>query len=241
MPNHPTTDTVGSIVATDFRAAAILERFGIDFCCGGRRSLAEACRAASADPAVVVRALEEELTHGPLPDGVTTQWSVEALIDHIVSRHHAYVRQAVPTIRRYLMKVIDAHGERHPELHRVYEHFVEIGTDLEQHLVKEEQVLFPYIRTLADNAKETCGAVLSPFGTIANPIRMMEREHRETAEGLRLIRSLTRNYTAPPDGCTTYALCVAELRRFEEDLHRHVHLENNVLFPKALELEGRDE
>ena len=105
-------------------------------------------------------------------------------------------------------------------------------------MIKEEQVLFPYVRDLAENAKQTCGAILSPFGTVANPIRMMEREHREVADALRMIKELTRGYKAPADGCTTYAVCMQELERFEQDLHRHVHLENNVLFPKALELEG---
>ena len=108
--------------------------------------------------------------------------------------------------------------------------------DLEQHLLKEEQVLFPYVRELATTTSST-GRFRSPFGTVENPIRMMEREHRKAADGLRIIRELTNGYAAPPDGCTTYAVCMAELDRFERDLHHHVHLENNLLFPRAVELE----
>lgn len=235
--------TIGEIVATDFRAAAIFERFGIDFCCGGRRSIADACRTATADPDAVIRALDAlppEGTH----DNAATAWPLDRLIDHIVSTHHAYVRTALPTIARYLAKLEEVYGSRHPELARIVAYFEQIRLELEQHLMKEEQVLFPYVRDLAASA-ETCGHAHSPFGTVENPIRMMEREHREAADGLRLIRELTRGYTAPSDGCTTYAACMGELARFERDLHRHVHLENNVLFPRAIELEaaicGRDQ
>ena len=236
MFERVTTMTVGEIVATDFRAAAVLERFGIDFCCGGRRDLGEACRTVSADPAEVVRALE---ALPPAADQQTdiTQWRLDRLIDHIVSTHHEYVRSSMPTIRQHLAKLVEVHGARHPELARVAACFDTVIRDLGQHLLKEEQVLFPYVRELAMTA---VGGrhVPSPFGTIENPIRMMEREHREAADELRIIRELTHGYVAPDDGCTTYAVCMAELHRFERDLHRHVHLENNVLFPKAVALEN---
>jgi len=227
--------TVGQIVATDFRAAAVFEQFGIDFCCGGRRLLTDACRTAAADPDAVIRALDALLPLTNNEDDVT-QWPLERLIEHIVSTHHTYVRSALPTIARYLAKLVEVHGARHPELGRVAAYFDQARGDLEQHLLKEEQVLFPYVRDLA-LATETCGGSRSPFGTVENPIRMMEREHREVADALRVIRELTNGYTAPADGCTTYEVCMAELARFERDLHRHVHLENNVLFPKAIELE----
>src|SRR5438067_613733 len=216
MSEQTAIETVGAIVAADFRAAAVFQRFGIDFCWSGRRSLTEACHTAAADPEEVMRALGE-LPIRPVSDADdVTHWSVDRLIDHIVATHHAYVRSAIPTIGRYLKKLSDVHGERHPELHRVAAYFDQIGADLEQHLVKEEQVLFPYVRELAENAKQTCGAILSPFGTVANPIRMMEREHRDVGDGLRIIRELTRGYTAPADGCTTYAVCMRQLDRFEQ-------------------------
>ena len=236
MNERLSTTTIGEIVAADFRAAAVFEEFGIDFCCGGRRPLDEACRTAAADPADVVRALD---ALPPLTDAVidVTEWPLDRLVDYIVSTHHAYVRSTMPTIRDYLAKLVDVHGARHPELVQVAAYFGTAIRDLQQHLLKEEQVLFPYIRELAST---TAGGrhVTSPFGSVENPIRMMEREHREAADELRIIRELTNGYVVPEDGCTTYAVCMAELDRFERDLHRHVHLENNVLFPKAVVLEN---
>jgi len=228
--------TVGEMVATDFRAAAVFEQFGIDFCCGGRRDLGDACRIATADPAEVLRALD---ALPAVTDDTTdvTQWGLDRLIDHIISVHHDYVRSSMPMIRQYLAKLVEVHGARHPELVRVAACFDTVIRDLGQHMLKEEQVLFPYVRELAMTA---AGGrhVPSPFGTVENPIRMMEREHREAADELRLIRELTNGYVAPDDGCTTYRVCMSELERFERDLHRHVHLENNVLFPKAVALES---
>jgi regulator of cell morphogenesis and NO signaling len=235
MNERLTTATVGDIVAGDFRAAGVFDRFGIDFCCGGRRLLADACRSAAADPSAVIGELDA-LRAAPGRDDDALVWPTSRLIDHIVSVHHAYVRSAVPTIARYLAKLHEVHGERHPELARVRMYFSQIAADLEQHMMKEEQVLFPYIQELAERGN-VCGRTPSPFGTVGNPIGMMEREHREAADGLRLIRELTNRYSAPADGCTTYTVCLAELERFERDLHRHVHLENNVLFPRAIELE----
>lgn len=238
MNERLATSMIGDIVATDFRAAAVFERFGIDFCCGGRRDLDEACRSAAVNPAEVVRALEALPS---VTDDATdvTQWRLDRLIDHIVSTHHEYVRTAMPAIQRHLARLVEVHGARHPELVRAAASFDTISRDLGQHMLKEEQVLFPYVRELAMTA---VGGrhYPSPFGTVENPIRMMEREHREAADELEIIRELTHGYVAPDDGCTTYEVCMAELQRFEHDLHRHVHLENNVLFPKAIALENGD-
>jgi regulator of cell morphogenesis and NO signaling len=225
--------TVGEIVGHDFRAAAVFEQYGVDFCCGGRRSLVEACRAAAVDPATVERALQALPPSEASADDVT-QWPIERLIVHIVTTHHAYIRSVLPLMGRYLAKLVEVHGPRHPELSRIAVTFDQMGNELLQHLMKEERVLFPYLRELAT---ATHGAPASPFGTVENPIRMMEREHRDAGDEMRLIRELTNGYTAPPDGCTTYRMCFAELAQFERDLHRHVHLENNLLFPKAVELE----
>jgi regulator of cell morphogenesis and NO signaling len=224
--------TVGEMVAADFRSARVFEQFGIDFCCGGRRSIAEACESAAVDPLAIACVLAE------LPpvtaDDDVTQWPVDRLIDRILTTHHAYIRSSLPTITRYLTKLVEVHGTRHPELARVATAFDRMGRDLLQHMMKEERVLFPYIRMLAAS-RNAPGP--SPFGTIENPIRMMEREHREAGEEMRLIRELTDGYAPPADGCTTYRVCLEELAAFERDLHRHVHLENNVLFPKSIDLE----
>lgn len=237
MNDRLTTSTVGDIVAADFRTAAVFERFGIDFCCGGRRSLGDACRTAAVDPSAVVEALDALPSGNGAQDDDVTGWPIDRLVDHIVATHHGYLRESLPTITKYLAKLHEVHGVRHPELARIGTYFGDMRRDLEQHMVKEEQVLFPYIRDLATRG-ETCGQMQSPFGTVENPIRMMEREHREAADDLRMIRELTRGYTVPDDGCTTYRVCMDELARFERDLHRHVHLENNVVFPKAVSLEN---
>jgi regulator of cell morphogenesis and NO signaling len=231
--------TVGAIVATDFRAAAIFEQYGIDFCCGGGRPVGDACRVAAVAPSEIEAAID---ALGPAAEGEAdvSRWPLGRLIDHIVSVHHGYVRSSMPTIRQYLARLVEVHGTRHPELVRVLSFFDTIVRDLSQHLVKEERVLFPFVRELETHVAAG-GLVCSPFGTVRNPIRMLQREHRDAAEELGAIRELTQGYAAPDDGCATYRVCMAELQRFERDLHRHVHLENNVLFPKAIALEGGDE
>jgi len=227
---------VGEIVARDFRTAGVFERFGIDFCCGGHQSVADACRAAAADPVDVERALSAMAPADNRADNDRTQWPAARLIDHILDIHHAYVRSALPTIAAHLAKLVDVHGSGHPELRRLAAIFGDVSRDLLQHMKKEECVLFPYIRELAAGREAPYS---SPFGTVENPIRMMRREHQQAGDELRLIRDLTNDYVAPADGCTTYRVTFAELAQFEQDLHRHVHLENNVLFPKAIELERR--
>ena len=230
------TATVGDIVAADFRAAAIFDRFSIDFCCGGRQSLDEACDRARVDRARVVDSLRALPAHAGAAENTST-WTVDALIDRIVGAHHAYVRESLPTIAQHLAKLVAVHGERHPELAAVGEAFDAVSRELTQHMMKEEQILFPYIRGLARFSSERRARTASPFGSVENPIRMMEQEHRDAAHGLETIRTLTRDYAVPGDGCRTYAVTLQELAEFEQDLHRHVHLENNVLFPRAVALE----
>jgi regulator of cell morphogenesis and NO signaling len=228
--------TVGELVAGDFRTATIFERFGIDFCCGGRRTITEACRDAAVDPIHVERELQALLPMSESDETDVTRWPVDRLIEHIVDAHHAYTRTALERIGRWLAKLVEVHGKRHPELASVASAWNTLGRDLLQHMMKEERILFPYIREIATAR----GMLLSsPFGTVENPIRMMQREHQDAGDDLRLIRELTNGYTTPADGCTTYRLCFDELAQFERDLHRHVHLEENVLFPKALDLERR--
>lgn len=226
------TRRIGTIVAADWRAAAVFERFGIDFCCGGSRSVADACHSVGVDLAEVEREVEQ-LSPGEAAEDVS-QWTVDRLVDHILQTHHAYVRSALPRIAGYLTKLTDVHGARHPELVQIGAGFDTLSGDFLQHMLKEEHVLFPYIRELA--GRTWLGP--SPFGTVENPIRMMEREHEDASRQVREIRRLADGYTPPPDGCTTYRVCFEELAQFERDLLRHVHLENNVLFPRAVDLEG---
>lgn len=163
---------------------------------------------------------------------------IPRLIDVIVSTHHAYVRSAMPSIARHLAALAELEGAQHPELERVADCFRDVAAELSHHMVKEEQVLFPYVRDLA-LAGDRAARTPSPFGTVANPIRMMEREHQEIAEAMTLIRELTRGYATPRGASAAHAVAMAELDEFERDLHRHVHLENDVLFPAAMRLEAR--
>lgn len=236
MNEHIVTQTIRELVAADFRTAAVLEHFGISFCCTGRRTLDEACQDAAADLTAVADALSTLPTMCDADDEAA-RCPVPRLIDYIISTHHAYLRSAMPDISRHLWKLARQHGPRRPELVHAARCFEQIIDELTRHMAKEELVLFPYMCDIAD-AGERGARIPSPFGTVANPIRMMEREHQGVADALKLIRELTHDYTAPEDGCATYAVAMAELQQFERDLERHVHLENDVLFPAALRIEG---
>jgi len=231
------TTTLGDIVSRDFRAGAIFDRYGLDYCCGGARTLAEGCQTRGVSVERVVsdlEALDPDTREKPDRNPV-------ALIDRIVSHHHTYVRAAIPAIQRHLAQVIAAHGARHPELPFVDARFLKLSTDLSLHMVKEERVLFPYVRALAEAVSQGTPPPPDMFGTVQNPIRMMEIEHQDAGEDVQTLRDLTHGYTPPADACTTYSMVLRELAAFEKDLHVHVHLENNVLFPKAVELEEKAE
>ena len=227
--------TVGEMVAADYRAAAVFERFDIDFCCGGGRLLVDACRQAAVSPDAVEQALQSLLALDTCEGADVAGWPIDKLADHIVATHHEYVRSALPTITRWLSRIRAVHGANHPELLSASASFERLSIELSQHMLKEELVLFPYIRELASTRPGHMKP--SPFGTVQNPIRMMEREHQEVDDEILRMRELTNGYSLPADGCSTYRVCLAELAQFESDLRRHVHLENDVLFPKAVEAE----
>lgn len=229
--------SLGDIVRQDARAAGVLERFGLDYCCDGRQTLGKAATARQVPIAPVVEALEA-LGAPANAVGPDAEWDqLDALTHHIAERHHRYVRETTPTIRAWLEKLTARHGTRHPELARVRETFDALANDLEAHMSKEENILFPFINDLADARRAGGRLPASPFGTVLHPVRVMEADHRAAADLLGRLRTLTGNFALPDDACTTYRLCYAELERFESDLHWHVHLENNVLFPRALDLE----
>ena len=226
--------TIGDIVSSNYQAAAVFERYSLDFCCGGRVSLAEACRQQHVDMRAVVDELERlgETTAETAPDDPAE------LVAHIIDRHHAYVRRAIPVVTDHLAKVVAVHGGRHPELAAVAAHFDIVTHELMLHMMKEEQVLFPYICALADAEQSGTPPPSAMFGTVQNPIRMMEIEHEHAGKELAAIRELSSGFTPPEDACTTFRVVYDELRTFEQDLHRHVHLENNVLFPRSVRLEA---
>lgn len=228
--------TLGDIVAADYRAAAVFDSFGLDYCCGGKRTVEESCRVKGLDAGGVVAALDAIAADGSPAPKSDDQWQADELADHIVRRHHAYVREALPAISSHLEKLVQVHGGRHPELARVAEHFGQIGRELQMHMFKEEQVLFPFIRGLAA-AKTGAPPPPNMFGSVQNPIRMMEAEHQSAGNELFVIRELTGDYRVPDDGCATYRITFQELAAFDDDLRLHIHLENNVLFPMAVRLE----
>jgi regulator of cell morphogenesis and NO signaling len=229
--------TVGDIVAGDFRSAAVFHEFGIDFCCGGKRVLEDVCRERQIDPDVVLDAISRACS-APSSAPHFDEWAPETLIAFIVDKHHGYVRRALPSLTANTQKLANAHGKRHPELPEVARLTQAVAVEMLSHMAKEECVLFPYIAEIADAVREHRPIPEPPFGTIENPIRMMEHEHESTGAAIARIRELTSGYQVPPDGCTTYRVALQQLAEFERDLHAHVHLENNILFPRAKALAG---
>jgi regulator of cell morphogenesis and NO signaling len=232
--------TVGGMVREDQRMAEIFERHAIDFCCNGGRTLEAACREKGLDPGAIMSEMRQ-LTESSRDDSSRpTEWDLDVLVDHIVNTHHTYVRHKAPLILAHLEKVVSAHGGNHPELAEILARFRAVVEDLGQHMRKEELVLFPHIKSLA--MAERIGVPLAsspPFRTIRNPVQMMEVEHQSAGDAFAFVRSVSNGYLPPDDACTTYVLTYSELKEFEADLHRHVHLENAVLFPRAIELEPR--
>lgn len=225
--------TLADIVKNDFRSAAILSKYRLDFCCKGGRSLKDACEARGIDPNEVLSLIEKVCLPSVVEENFNNQ-GLEDLTQHIVEKHHAFIRRTAPVITAHLHKVARVHGEHHPEVVSVAHLFEKIKTDLEDHLIKEELVLFPYIRSLASNGAPPHHY---PFNSIAMPVRNMMTEHEMAGDDMEEIRQLTGNYVPPEDACTTYRIAYKELQEFEADLHKHVHLENNILFPRAVELE----
>ena len=230
--------TIRDIVADDFRAAAVFQQFGIDFCCNGNRTVEDACRTGAASAEDVLRSLGEATIGQPAGTPRFNAWDLATLVAFIVANHHVYVRQAMPPLLTHTEKLARVHGARHPEVLEVARLFAGIADEMTSHMEKEEHILFPYILELAAAARTHAAAPSAPFGTVRNPIRMMEAEHESAGTAMARIHELTSGYSVPADGCATYEVCLRELEAFEADLHQHVHLENNILFPKAARLEA---
>ena len=235
-----TTQTVREIAVELPGATRIFEKLGIDYCCGGSKPLSEACLAAEVSPETVV-ALLEDAGKGA-PDSIAPQdWSTAPLADlaaYIVTTHHSFTREELTRLSALLAKVCSVHGGNHPELRRIHTIFHELKEELTGHLFKEEQILFPYIENL-EAAVGRGESVPTPFfGTVRKPVRMMMQEHDDAGQALRGLREASSNYQVPADGCISYRTLYQALEDFEKDLHQHIHLENNILFPRAAELEA---
>ncbi len=229
-------DMIGELVAKDYRAATVFKKNGIDFCCQGNRSISDACNESGIDAEQLVSNLKEAFTQNNNSATDYSSWPLDLLADYIEKKHHRYVETKTQEILPFLEKIIRVHGGRHPELEQVGVLFKESAGELAQHMKKEELILFPYIRKMVQ-AEMNKTNVNASFGSVKNPIAAMMHEHDTEGERFRTIASLTHNYTPPEDGCNTYRVTLAMLKEFEDDLHLHIHLENNILFPKSITFE----
>lgn len=229
-------DQIGSMVAADFRTASVFKKFGIDFCCKGGRTIEEACAPKNIDVEKIYDELESIPQNGNGNIDFTS-WPLDLLADYVEKTHHRYVREKSPILQSFLEKLCKVHGDRHPELFEIKALFDESVQDLGDHMMKEDTILFPFVRELM-KAKTSNIAFEAPnFGTVENPINMMMHEHTAEGERFEKISALSNGYTPPSDGCNTYKVAFQMLEEFENDLHTHIHLENNILFPKTVKLE----
>jgi regulator of cell morphogenesis and NO signaling len=235
------TKTVGEIAAEAPSTTREFEKLGIDYCCGGSRTLGEACASANISVDEALSRLEKSLS-STTKSGDGTDWQNRLLADliaHITSTHHAFVRDESPRIEALAAKVVGVHGKNHPELSQVQAIFSALAEELRVHLMKEEQILFPYVLLMEESTLAGEPAPPAIFGTVMNPVRMMMSEHDGAGEALRSLRSVTEDYTVPEDACISYRTLYQALQGFESDMHQHIHLENNILFPRAGSMEAR--
>ena len=230
-------NTLAQIVSMKPATAAVFESHDLDYCCRGKQTLKEACGDNAVKLQTIEQELEEILFFNPNKSGHHfTDMPLDELVDYIIQKHHRYVKEFIPGIRAHLSKVNSKHGIRHPELNEIKTLFDQIADEMIMHMSKEEHILFPRIKEVSKCAKEKMLNRLHDRQFIAGPVRAMESEHENAGSILHQIRTLTHNYTPPQDACMTFQVVYHELKEFETDLHQHVHLENNILFPKAIEL-----
>ncbi len=234
-----TAKTVRELAAEFPNETRVFEKLGIDYCCGGNRSLQEACAAANLSADDILDSLEmaEQVSRAGQKE---RNWQVEPLADviaHINSTHHKYTRQEIARLGPLFDKVCSVHGKNHPELPQVQASFQGLGQELTMHMMKEERVLFPYIIRMEESVTQKEPVLPPPFGSVQNPVSMMMQEHDSAGKALRAMRQASAGYTPPGDACISYQTLYKALADFETDLHQHIHLENNILFPRAIEME----
>ena len=231
--------TVRELALDNPAATRVFEKLGIDYCCGGTQSLEQACRAANLPINQVLDSLEmaEQAARAAHK---AHDWKIEPLADlvaHITRTHHKYTREEIARLAPLFDKVCSVHGKNHPELLQIRATFAALGQELTMHMMKEEMVLFPYIVRMEEAVLQSEPILPPPFGSIQNPVSMMEREHESAGDALRAMRAASSGYVAPPDACLSYQTLYKALGEFEADLHQHIHLENNILFPRAIAME----
>lgn len=231
-------ETLGEIAAKDLRKAEVFKKYGLDFCCGGKKTVKEAC----AEKGIDVTKVENELLHTDnLPVGGRAlpfnDWNLSFLADYIVNTHHSYVKKVIPDLQAYSEKVTKVHGRQHPELIEINKRVNDVCEEMAPHVIKEEKILFPFIKQLEAASNKELELDNGFFKSVQSPIDMMVHDHEIVGKKMEEIRELSKNYTLPEDACASYSFLFKSLDEFENDLHIHVHLENNILFPKALAME----
>jgi len=231
--------TVRELALENTAATRVFEKLGIDYSCGGNKSLGDACRASNLSVDQVIDSLEmaEEAAHAAQKD---RNWQTEPLADliaHIENTHHKYTREEMARLVPLLDKVCSVRGKNHPELQQVRASFLSLVQELTMHMMKEERVLFPYIVRMEEAVIQKDPVLPPPFGSVQNPVSMMEHEHDSARNALRAMREASCGYTPPGDACISYQTLYKALAEFEADLHQHIHLENNILFPRAIAME----
>ncbi|MEC4050770.1 iron-sulfur cluster repair di-iron protein [Flavobacterium sp. SUN046] len=232
-------NTIGEFVAQDFRTAALFSKYKIDFCCKGNKTLDEVCEAKGLDVNKMENEINAVLNTNSSSEIDFKSFSPNLLIDYILETHHEYIESKTPVLLMYLDKLCKVHGERHPELFEINNLFKIASSELLNHLQKEEVVLFPFIKTMTNAIKNNETIQQPGFGTVENPIAMLKQDHETEGDLFVKISALTNEYDPPINACETYKVTFAMLKEYEQDLHKHIHLENNILFHKAVELEER--
>ncbi|HKY27529.1 MAG TPA: iron-sulfur cluster repair di-iron protein [Pyrinomonadaceae bacterium] len=238
--NLESNRTVGELALQIPGATRVFEKVGIDYCCGGNNSLESACAKAGVTVQDVRNSLELAKASGIQtyePNFVAR--TLADLIGHIVESHHVFTKSEIQRLRLLIDKVFAAHGQNHPELGTLRALFETLRSELEPHMMKEERILFPYVLGMEDGIHKGRPVWPPPFGKVANPVRMMMLEHDNAGQLLKEMRELTSDYTVPSDACISYDTLYHALDAFEKDLHQHIHLENNILFPRAMEMEEK--
>lgn len=229
--------TIGEIVSKDYRTASVFESLGIDFCIKGDRTINEICENRGIDYQDLVVNIESATSEANIEDYTYDEWELDKLADHIEQVHHKYVEQQIPTIKRHLDKTCELHGAKHPELFEVQNLFNKSAGEFAMHMKREELILFPFIKKMVKAKRQNEVLPVPHFGTVKNPVQKMMDEHIDEGARFEKINEITQNYKLPSDACGTYQICFGYLEEFEKDLRLHLHLENNILFPKAIELE----
>jgi regulator of cell morphogenesis and NO signaling len=234
-----TEKTIRELALENPVATKVFERLGIDYCCGGNHTLEQACHAANIPVDQALKSLDEAQRSSPA-NSTDRNWQREPLgdlVSHITNTHHKYTHDGIARLTPLFAKVCSVHGANHPELLELRDLFTGLTQELTVHLMKEEKVLFPYIIRMEEAVIEKAPILPPPFGTVQNPVAMMEHEHDSAGHALRAMREISRGYISPPDACVSYQTLYKALAELEADLHQHIHLENNILFPRAIEME----